>query len=138
MQWYFRKIHFCLGFRETKINCFVIFLILSHYLWRYNFDVDYLAYSRGKLKYKFWYSKLCFETKMTKVYSKQLLMNSSKNNFIFFTCILSDYVFHESSKEFWKNSHFEHLRADFLSWCQNSLWQTSSEMMHFWNEIKIL
>ena len=68
---------------------------------------------------------------MTKVYSKQLLMNSSKNNFIFFTCIFSDYVSHESSREFWKNSHFEHLRADFLSWCQNSLWQTSSEMMHF-------
>ena len=27
--------------------------------------------------------KLCFETKMTKVYSKNLLMKSSKNNFIF-------------------------------------------------------
>jgi hypothetical protein len=40
-------------------------------------------------------------------------------------------VFHESSKEFWKNSHFENMRADFLMRCQKSLWQTSPEMMHF-------
>ena len=30
---------------------------------------------------------------------------------LFFTCILPDYVSHESSKEFWKNSHFEKMRA---------------------------
>ena len=29
----------------------------------------------------------------------------------FFTCILPDYVFHESLKEFWKNNHFENMRA---------------------------
>ena len=74
--------------------------------------------------------KLCFKMKMTKVYSKHLLMKSSRNNF-FSTCILPDYVSHESSKEFWKNSHFENMRADFLMRCQNLLRQTSPEMMHF-------
>ena len=49
----------------------------------------------------------------------------------FFTYILPDYVFHESPKEFWKNNQFEHIRASFLRRCQNSLWQTSHEMMHF-------
>ena len=38
---------------------------------------------------------------------------------------------HESPKKFWKNSHFENMRADFLRRCQNSLRQTSPEMMHF-------
>ena len=38
-----------------------------------------------------------------------------------FTCISPDYVFHESPKEFWKNSHFENMRASFLLKCENSL-----------------
>ena len=42
----------------------------------------------------------------------------------FFTCISPDYVFHESPKEFWKNDHFENMRADFLRRCEKSLWQT--------------
>ena len=49
----------------------------------------------------------------------------------FVTCILPDYVGHDCSKEFWKNSHFENMRADFPRRLQNSLWQTSPEMMHF-------
>ena len=47
------------------------------------------------------------------------------------TCILPDYVGHESLKEFWKNSSFENMRADFLRMCQNSLGQTIPERMHF-------
>jgi hypothetical protein len=69
--------------------------------------------------------------KMTKVYSKMLLMKSLRNSFYLFTCILPDYASHESPKEFWKNSHFENMRADFLRRCQNSLRQNSPEMMHF-------
>ena len=49
----------------------------------------------------------------------------------FFTCISPDYVFHESPKEFWKNNHFENMRASFLRRSQNSLWQISHEMIHF-------
>ena len=49
----------------------------------------------------------------------------------FFTCISPDYVFHESPKEFWKNNHFENMRADFLRRCKNSHRQTSPETMHF-------
>ena len=58
-------------------------------------------------------------------------MKSSKT--IFFSCILPDYVSHESPKEFWKNSHFENMRADFLRRCQISLRQTSPEMMRYQN-----
>jgi hypothetical protein len=48
-----------------------------------------------------------------KVDTKLLLVKSSKNIF-FSTCISPDYVSHESSKEFWKNSHYENMRAGFL------------------------
>ena len=75
--------------------------------------------------------KLLFETKMTKVFSKILLMTSLGSNFIFFTCILPDYVGHENSKEFRKNNHFENMKADFLRRSENSLRQTSPEMIHF-------
>jgi len=51
--------------------------------------------------------------KSTKLYSKMFLVKSSENNFIF-TCILPDYVSHESLEEFWKNSHLENMRAGFL------------------------
>ena len=37
----------------------------------------------------------------------------------------------ESSKEFWKNSHFENMRADFPLRHQNSLRQNTPKMMHF-------
>ena len=63
--------------------------------------------------------------KRKKVYSKV------QETILFFTCILPDYLGHESFKKFWKNSHFENMRADFLRRCQNSLWQTRPEMMQF-------
>ena len=44
-----------------------------------------------------------------------------KKVFYFFTYILIDYLVHEITKEFWKNSHFENMRADFLLRCPNSL-----------------
>ena len=63
-----------------------------------------------------------FKNCISEMFSKKLY---------FFTYISHDYVFHESPKEFWKNNHFENMRAIFLRTCQNSLWQTSHEMMHF-------
>ena len=39
----------------------------------------------------------------------------------FFTSILPNYVPHEITKEFWKNSHFENMTAGFLLSCQNTL-----------------
>ena len=59
------------------------------------------------------------------------LMKSSANTFYFFTCILPDYVAHESLKEFWKNIYFENMRAGFHLRCQNSLRFVTPEMMHF-------
>ena len=72
------------------------------------------------------FSKLCFETKSTKLYSKLLLVKSSENTFV-----LPDYVFLEIPKNFWKKSHFEPMRAGFLRKCQNLLWQISPKIMDF-------
>ena len=47
-------------------------------------------------------------------------------------------VFHESPKEFWKNNYFTNMRSSFLRRCQNLLWQTSHEMIHFSGMIKII
>ena len=58
-----------------------------------------------------------------------------KKQFYFFTYILPDYVSHESLKEFWKNSHFENMRADFLRRCQNSLRQTDDAFGDFFGVI---
>ena len=43
-----------------------------------------------------------------------MLVGKTSENIFFSTCILPDYVSHESLKEFWKNSHFENMRAGFL------------------------
>ena len=77
--------------------------------------------------------KLRSEMNQTKVSHKFLLMESSGNHFMLLvsTCILSDYMSHESLQKFWKNSHFENMRADFHKRCQNSLRQTSPKMMQF-------
>ena len=77
-------------------------------------------------------SKICLKVVIInsdrkRIGSKNLLIKSSD---FFFTCILPDYVGHESLKEFWKNRHFENMRADFLRRCQNLLQQTCPEMMH--------
>ena len=52
--------------------------------------------------------------------------------FHFFTCILSDYVAHDITEEFWKNSHFENMTAGFLLRCQNWLRYEISLIWH-WN-----
>ena len=69
--------------------------------------------------------------KTDKTKFKNCISEKFRKQHNFFTCISPDYAFHESSKEFWKNNHFENMRASFLRRCQNSLWQTSNEMMHF-------
>ena len=56
--------------------------------------------------------------------------------FYFFTCILPDYVAHDITKEFWKNSHSENMTAGFLLRCQNWLWYEISLIWH-WN-VKLL
>ena len=64
-----------------------------------------------------------------KKYQKNLSMNSSKKYFIlllaFNPSICSWY-----HQRILKNSHFENMTAGFLLRCQNSLWQTTSEIMH--------
>ena len=69
--------------------------------------------------------------KTEKSISRFFIYKKFKKQFYFFTCILPGYVFNESPKEFWKNSNFENMRANFISRCQNSLRQNSPEIMHF-------
>ena len=72
-----------------------------------------------------------FTFKSHKSIFKNFINEKFRKWFYFFTCILPDYVPHESFKEFWKNSHFKNTRASFLLRCQNTLRQTTHEMMHF-------
>ena len=69
---------------------------------------------------------------------KSCISEMFRKQLYFFTCILPDHVFHESPKEFLKNNHFENMRAGFLRRCQNSLWQTSHEIMHFRHDKKMI
>ena len=62
---------------------------------------------------------------------KNVISEKVRKQFYLFTFILPDYVFHESQKEFWKNNHFENMRASFFRRGQNSLRQTSHDMLHF-------
>ena len=52
--------------------------------------------------------------------------------FIFLIYILIDYLVHEISKEFWKHSHFENMRAGFLLRCQNWL-RWKKNIICLWN-----
>ena len=49
----------------------------------------------------------------------QFVINEKKKSY-FFTYILPNYVFHEITKEFGKNGHFENMTAGFLLRCHNS------------------
>ena len=62
------------------------------------------------------------DSKRIRQKSYQFFINEKfKKIFYSFTYILPNYVPLEFTKEFWKNSHFENVRADFLLRCQNSL-----------------
>ena len=75
--------------------------------------------------YKDWRLK-----KETKAYQRFLI---EKVRFFFhsFTCIFSDYMAHDITKEFWKISDFENMTAGFLKRCQNLLRYFTPETMHF-------
>ena len=46
-----------------------------------------------------------------KIRFKNFIIIKEQETILFFICILPDYVSHESSKEFWKNSHFENMNT---------------------------
>ena len=58
------------------------------------------------------------------------LVKSQKISYSF-TWILPDYVAHEITQEFWKNSYFKNMTASFLLRCQNLLRYFTPKMMHF-------
>ena len=59
------------------------------------------------------------------------IIEKFKKIFYSFTYILDNYMAHETTKEFLKNSHFENMTAGFLQRCQNLLRYFTPEMMHF-------
>ena len=65
------------------------------------------------------------------------LMKSSDDILYFGTCILPDYVAHESLKEFWTNIYFENMRAGFHRRSQNSLRFVTPKWCIFSHEKKI-
>ena len=71
-----------------------------------------LATSRLVDSYSKWIWQKCHQFFINKNWKKKVL---------FFTFILPNYVPHEITKEFWKNSQFENMLTGFLLRCQNSL-----------------
>ena len=65
-----------------------------------------------KWTYSKWIRQKCYKFFIKEKYEKP---------FYFLTCILPNYLTHEITKEFWKNSHFENMTADFLLRSQNWL-----------------
>ena len=77
-----------------------------------------------------------FIKKQTKVYSNFLLIKSSRNDVIFLPVLYLVMSVMKAQKNL-KNSKFENIRAGFLRRCQNSLRQSSPDIMHFqaWKKI---
>ena len=67
----------------------------------------------------------------TKVYPRFLIKFCFCFCFLPASCIFPDYMGHEITKEFWKNSHFENITAGFLQRCQNLHRYFTPDMMHF-------
>ena len=73
--------------------------------------------------FPFWISRLSKDWPAKEVTITILFFSSKtlRQCFIFLIYTLIDYLVHEISKEFWKHSHFENMRAGFLLRCQNWL-----------------
>ena len=103
----------------------------------------------------FWYqlqyrpkvsAKLCFDLgigpkpkyiktgrlKMSQLSILFLSYENLRKCFILFTYILIDYLVHEITKDFWKNSHFGNMRAGFLLRYQYSL-RCKISLICLWN-----
>ena len=68
--------------------------------------------------------------KYTKLNTIFFLIKSSEIAFIFFTCILPNYMANNIPKEFLKNNLFENMTAGFLLTCQKSLRREISLIRH--------
>ena len=59
--------------------------------------------------------------KKVTIFNTMVHLVKTSDNILFFACILPDSVADEITKELWKNSPFEKMRADFLLRSQNLL-----------------
>ena len=117
-----------LEFQDSKILMTVLVFLLSCDLKTQPWKNRHFSRMLRKVHEKYFFyendGKLCFETKSTKLFSKMLLVKSSDDNFIFLP-VFYLIMWLESFKEFWKNSHFENMRADFLCRIsEHSVWQS--------------
>ena len=81
-----------------------------------------------KLHEDIWYLEFLHTSMYSLMHKKT---EKVQKQFYFFTSILPGYVINERPKEFWKNSNFEKMRANFIRRCQNSLRQNSPKIIHF-------
>ena len=72
------------------------------------------------------------DLKSTQNWIQYFFNKKFKNHIYFLTCILPDYIAHDVSKEFFKNSHFEIMTAGFQLRSQNTLRWEKSLICH-WN-----
>ena len=82
-------------------------IILLHFIF---VDVSIIFRDLTSTKWKY----RLLHQKRDKSKSKNFINGKFKKWFYFLTCISPDYVSHESSKEFWKNSHYWNMRDGFL------------------------
>ena len=89
--------------------------------------------SDGHIEFVLMVTTAFYHRKKYDIFKLKIFINKKFwKTFYFFTCILPDYVAHDITKEFWKNSHFENMTAGFLLRCQNWLRYEISLIWH-WN-----
>ena len=77
-----------------------------------------------------WYLKTG-DFKNWQKYIQDLWLKKIQNLKNSLTRLFSDYMGHGTTKEFWKNSHFENVTAGFLLRCQKLLRYFTPERVHF-------
>ena len=109
---FFRKYYLIRPYLESRYYLNDLRLII---LYGHSQKYSRLYFWTQPSKYKiFFVLYRLLHQKRDKSKSKNFINGKFKKWFYFLTCISPDYVSHESSKEFWKNSHYWNMRADFL------------------------
>ena len=111
--------------KKNKRQCTMIMINVEKILSRF------ICFSFKKRKNIEFQNKDQHVKKVTKVYSKNVLVKSSKNKIIFSHAFYLTLWLMKLPKIFQKNTHFENMTADFLLGCQNLLLYFTPEMMHF-------
>ena len=110
----------------TFVEFHLAYLTLSRIIFEYTTRLILREFKRVQIQVRFQngFTPMVVKTGRLKRSQISILFLSIKNlrrRFDLFTYISIDYLVHEITKEFWKNSHFENMRTGFLQRCQKSL-----------------